>query len=216
MTFDEIVSRVCVRFNLTSDEAIARVEEEVNERYMEVISTVGLNTSAQSDAVSETEEGSRFVTFGEEDNGSVMKVETVKDRNVNETSPRILQELTAEEMMEESLTTWPPTKWAVYRVGPGFVTIQLNAEAEADDYELEADILEDTAELSGEDEPQFPRPFHDILVHGAMAIEADKKEKSTRQNRFEMKFEKRLSELRYFLATSMGRRMWSGRRPRRR
>jgi len=216
MTFDDIVDRVCTRFNLTSDEAIARVGDEVNERYMEVVSTTGLTTSTRTDGTTETEEGSRFITFGDDEDGDVIKVLSVKNANDNEDDPIILEEITAEEMSEETLHSWPPTKWCAYRQGPGFVEVQLNAEAEEDDYEFIADLEQNTAELFGDDEPQFARPFHDILIHGAMSIEADKKEKPTRQNRFEIKFEKRLSELRYHIATSQHRRFWQGSRPRRR
>lgn len=218
MTFDTIVARVCTRFNLTSDEAIARVGDEVNERYLEVLTSVGLITSTRSEGTALSEADSQYVTFGNEegDEDGVLKVITVQDANVSETNPRILEEVDADEMVEESLISWPPSKWATYRVGPGYVIVKLNALAEEDDYELFAEVEESTVELSEDDEPQFSRNFHDILIHGAMSIEADKKEKATRQNRFEVKFEKRLSELRYHIATSAHRRMWSGRRPRRR
>lgn len=191
--------------------------DEVNEKYMEVISSVGLNTSTRSDAVAETEEGSRFITFGDQEGqGDVLKVITVKDANVNESDPRVLEELDADEMAEESLVTWPATKYCIYRIGPGYVVIKLNAEAEEDGYEFEAEVEENSAELSGDDEPQFPRPFHDILIHGVMGIEGDKKEKESRGVRAEQRFQVRLSELRYHLATSAHRRFWQGKRPRRR
>ncbi len=60
----------------------------------------------------------------------------------------------------------------------------------------------DLAVLGASDTPTFPEQFHDILVYGAMAIELDKMEKPDRQAAAEARFQGRLSELRFFIATS--------------
>lgn len=74
MTFDEIVSRVCDRLNLTSSDATTRVGKSVNERYQAVITDVGLSTSVNVLANGNLVAGSRFVTFN-----NVMKVFSVSD-----------------------------------------------------------------------------------------------------------------------------------------
>lgn len=218
MTFTEIRDRIATRFNLTSAEALSRIEDEINEVYLEVVTSVGMVTSTRTEATAEAADGSRYVTFGDSEAGDVLKVITVKDANVNTTNPRILEEIEADEMVEESLISWPPTKYCIYRVGPGSVIVKFNAECDTDNdgYEFTAEVEESTTELTDDDEPQFPRNFHDVLIKGVMIIEADKKEKPERLVKFEQRFERRMGDLRYFLATSAHRRFWQGKRPRRR
>jgi len=67
---------------------------------------------------------------------------------------------------------------------------------------LSADVYERTTTLSGTDEPLFDENYHDILVHWGKVPELLKMEKADLSEKAEADGEKRLSELRMFIAKS--------------
>jgi len=220
MTFTGIVNRVCQRLNLTSAAAIARIGEEVNDVFREVVSSVNLATSVRSTITALTTEDSRYVTFGSEDpedEDRIIKIQAVFLPDDTAPPPwNVLQSVTFDEMRNILPTAWPPTLYAIDRVGATSVRIFLNAEAPDDETELHADVLLASDTMSGTDQPFFPENFHDIIVYGVMAIELDKMEKEDRAQRSWAQYEKRMSELRYFLSIDaylrihQGKRGWDG------
>jgi hypothetical protein len=77
-------------------------------------------------------------------------------------------------------------------------------------YNLSADVLAIGTDMTADgDVPTFPEDFHDILVEAVLKDELSKMEKLQYSRDAERKFEKRLSELRYFLA----KRAYLSRRP---
>lgn len=201
MTFDEIVSRVCDRLNLTSTEAITRVGQFVNDRYRQVVASVGLQPSILTTAIGLTVNGSRYVSFGPtDDQGGVIKILAVYDATV--TPERVFSEATFDTLRNALVTSWPPRRYAISNMASDTVTIFLDAEAEADDVVLTADVLSNSDTLADDSEPVFGENFHDILVFGAMSDELDKMEKPSLSDKQEKKFQARLSDLRLFIATS--------------
>ena len=201
MTFDEIVQKVADRLNLTSADAITRIGEAVNDRYREVATTLGLATTARSVAVGFTLVDEPYMTFGDVDDG-VQKIISVYDDST--TPPRMLDEYTFEDLRDlgKPVAGWPPKRYAIARSDAFSVTILMDVIPDEDDLELTADTLENTIVLSGSDLPLFPEDYHDLLVHGAMAVELYKMEKPQLAERREQQYEKRISDLRMFIAKS--------------
>lgn len=217
MTFDEIVARVMKRTNLTSDEAAERVGEEVNDIYREIVSSVSLETSIRSTSTATSVNGSRYVMFGGtgEDDDKVLKLMSVW--LPDQPSPwNVLASATFDELRNTLPITWPPRQYAISRMGPTWVEVFLDAEATDSTSELSADIMERSITMSGDDEPNFTEDFHDVLVYGVLAIELDKMEKTARADKAQKNFERRLSDLRYwvskdaYLRIHQGKNRWNG------
>jgi hypothetical protein len=80
-----------------------------------------------------------------------------------------------------------------------------------DPFTLYADGYVNVSTLSGSDIPDFPESFHDILIWGAMADEYRKMEKLPLMQDAEANYEKRLSDLRMFIAKSSYLDIYQGR-----
>ena len=195
MTFADIVSAVSVTMNLTSTEALARIPTWVNMRYREVCSGVGLSTLDQGPVNATTTIGSRFLTFGP----GVEKVLAVY--NTAYTPPVFLDEFDYDTLLNQPLSSDPPSAWAVQASTDKTVTVMLNAMA-GSAYVLTASARLNTSTLSGTMVPVIPEDFHDILIFGAKEMELEKMEKYDMATRQAERFEKRLSELRYYVASS--------------
>ena len=123
----------------------------------------------------------------------------------------VLGEITMDEMrMIPVMTGDQPQNWAPQNTGASTVTIQLDT-IPSTAYILNADVESNLTDLSGSNVPAFPQDFHDILVRGGLADELYKMEKYELSQVQEEKFEKRLSELRLFIAKSNGLEIFQGR-----
>ncbi len=200
-SFAELINEVADRLNLTSDQAMARIGRSVNERYRWMASSIGLQTSVRGTVTATATIGSRFLTFAAE------KLFAVYDASA--TPPQMLEETTAEQMRLLPLGTDPARIYAIYRVGSSTVTIWLNA-VPTTAYVLTADIETTLTTLTSGLIPAFPEDFHDLLVYGAMATELDKMEKYDLAAKQEALYEKRLSDLRLFLAKTAYRDLVQG------
>ncbi len=276
MTFTAIVAKIADRLNLTSAAALTRIGEEVNDRYREIMSGVGLQTSIRTTATKQVTVGNRLVVFTCEkifnvfdnfgravtsitrssttatvtttiDHGYatgdsvVVSGATQTDYNGTfvitvltdttftyevENSPVtpatgtitvellqtqwVLGERTMDELRMMPVQADPPQNWAPQNTGASTVTIQLDSIPESA-YILNADVEMNITSMSGSDVPAFPQDFHDILVRGGLADELMKMEKYSEADVQEGKFEKRLSELRLFIAKSNGLEIFQGR-----
>lgn len=212
MTFDQIVSRVMYRLNLTSETSRTSVEEGVNDRYKRVTSSIGLVTSRRvilPFTIDPTDVDSTLPDAAFEGLEKILKISLVvtgRNRNVNP--------LTYEEITELTSTTLRalPNFYAVKRMGSGVVTVTFDAYPEdpfdllVEGYEI-ADVLEDDAE------PAFPADFHDILIEGAMGDELRKMEKLQLAQVADNKYEARLSDLRMFIIKNAYLDIVKGKRP---
>lgn len=187
------------RLNLTSTDAETRIKDEVNEVYREFVSSMGMDTSIRGVTTATTTADSRYVTFGAEDR--VIKLLSVFLPSAVAAPPySVLTSCTFDELRNTSPGTWPPTRYAISRMGADTVEIFLDCTAPADAQTLHADCLLASDTMDDGDSPTFPENFHDMLVHGVMAIELDKMEKGERANAAQSKFEKRSADLRMFIA----------------
>lgn len=206
MSFDQIVQRVMTRMNLSSDDARTRIGDNVNERYVWLCTSMGLQTAVQEEASAFTVIGSNELTFGPSPK-KVIKVMDVYNPAIPK--PNALTEVSLDQLRVSILTTDPAQMYTVWRMGADRVTIKINVTA-GSVYELDADVIVDKAELSGADVPTFSSGYHNLLYYGAMATEYDKMENDEKAAEFEAKFEQRCSELRLFIAKSMFKDIYQG------
>jgi len=196
MTFLELVNEVTDRLNLTSDQAISRIGREINARYKRVPSSIGLDTSRKIfDIPVDSVTDDRYLTFI-----GIEKVHAVKDITVAN-KPVVLIERMINEMYDLPLTGGQPRNYAVTNMGNQSVTIYVDSDTVEDQF-IKADGLELADTLSGALTPAFSESFHDVLVFGAVADELKKMEKFQLAKDAEGDFERRLSDLRMFIAKS--------------
>lgn len=207
MTFAELVTSVMGRLNLTSDDAKVRIGGEINDRYARVRTSTGMVTSNRVTVSAAATSGRDALMFV-----GVEKVLTVYNPSLPPLS-QPLDEVSFLDFRTMPKLTEPPTAYAIDRIRARSVTIRVNCTASADgSFTLNADGYEEAIELTGDLEPAFSASFHDILLHGAMADELLKLEKPELAADRENKYELRLAELRYEIAKSAARRVYSGRR----
>lgn len=196
MTFLELVNEVTDRLNLTSDQAISRVGREINSRYKRVTSSIGLVTSRRlADVAVQTVTDNRYLTFT-----GIEKVLSVLDVT-DPDNPVVLVERGFDEMNTLPLTGGQPRNYAVSTMGANYVIIYVDSDIVEDAF-IKADGLELADTLSGSMTPAFAESFHDALVFGAVADELRKMEKIQLAKDAEEDFERRVSDLRMFIAVS--------------
>jgi len=122
----------------------------------------------------------------------------------------ILGERTMDELRMMTIQSDPPQNWAPANMNADTVTAQLDV-IPSSAYILNADVEINITNLAGSNVPGFAQDFHDILVRGALADELMKMEKYSEAETQEGKFEKRLSELRLYIAKSNGLDIFQGR-----
>lgn len=195
MTFTELVDELKDQLNLRRTDSATRLGRAVNARYKRVTSAIGLRSSRQATSITaNTTIGSTLVTF------ALSKVERITDARSG--SIRVLDEVLIDELLEENARTDDhPTRWALQLSAPDTVTVRTDALAQTQ-FELRADGLSPAGTLSGSMEPQFAEDFHDILIFGVLADEYRKAEKVKLAQEMEEMFERRLSDLRMFIAKS--------------
>ncbi len=182
------------RLNLTSTDARTRIKVEINLRYREVQSGVNLSSTRRGITTFTTASGSSTTT-----QSGIAKVLSVFD---NVYLMRPLREIslnTIRAMDAPSLVQGVPYEFVVQNDTHDVITLRLFPQPQVV-YALQADVLLTGTDMSSDsDEPAFPDDFHDILVQGVVADELNKLEKFREAQLFEAKFEKRLTELRYFI-----------------
>mgnify|MGYP001570735315 CR=1 FL=1 len=191
------------RLNLTAPTALTRIGLEINERYRELATSVGLNTTTRDTVSASTVISNRSVTF------ICQKLLAVYDPAY--TPPRVLQERTFDELRNQAVGADPPLRYALQLMGATTVTIFLNV-SPATVYTLTADIEKNLEDLSGSQIPAFPVAYHDILIRGVMADELHKMEKYELAAEQEAKFEKRSGDLRLYIAKSAYLQIYQGKR----
>lgn len=196
MTFTEIVTEVTADLGLTSSEATTRVGRKVNIRYKEVVSSLGLDTSKRTNSTVHPTVGSAEITLS-----NYVKVTRVADISTGEV--QVLDEVSWDELRETLADdSDSPTKWAVKRVNGKSVEIAFDVTFLTVDPDIRVDGYATSATLAGTDVPAFPEDFHDILVWGVKADELMKEEKVLLE-KCQKQFDKRMSQLKLFLAKSL-------------
>jgi hypothetical protein len=198
VTFTDIQNAVADRLNLTSANALTRIGQSINEKYRELASSIGLQSTVRTTATANTVVGTSLLTFGPTPIG-VEKIFSVF--NAAYTPPMVLDEVTVDELRNQPLGTDPAEQYAIYNTGASSVTIQLSSKP-ATIYTMSADVETNIATLSGLMIPNFAEDYHAALIYGGMAVELEKMEKYEMAAKQEAKYQARLSDLRLFIAKS--------------
>jgi hypothetical protein len=194
MTMNELVEHTADVLGLSAPEAKARINRELNVRYKQVTSAIGMSPTRREEFSKAATIGSSFITFtGAEKLDVVYRIVDGKQKP--------LDELTDDEMRKAPVRDEPPTQFSLYSVAPSSVTVKIDC-VPTTTFTLYASGLADASSLSSTDSPAFPESYHDILVLGVTADELRRKEKDRAADRAEAKFESRLSDLRMFFAKS--------------
>lgn len=165
MTFESIVRRVAQRVNVSSDEALERIGESVNEAHRALTSSLGLETTRQGVITADTVNGSAYLTFGDEDTG-VTLVDTV----LHPETHKPLNRVNLAELRMQTPGTWPPHSYAIFRTNSFSVEIMFDTLASGI-VTVTGDGLIRANNLVADDEPYFSEDFHDILLAYALRIE---------------------------------------------
>lgn len=194
MTFDEIVSDVAGRVNVTQASGITRIGTHVNRRYRRVTSSIGLIDFRRTQILFPVTTLTRTQTIT-----GIEKVISVVNASVSNGTP--LDEITYEEMLEVVPTTGGPSCYAVKRLGASSVVLVFDSTfAAATNLSVEGEEIAST--LSGSQIPAFSESYHDVLVFGALADEQRKMEKISLARDSDMEYERILSEMRLHIAVS--------------
>lgn len=179
---------------------MARIGKELNIRYRQVTSSIGLITSRRVTVARIAVINNRNLTFNGVERLDTVYYTIVGTNNVPKN--KILDEITNDEMIDLIPGTGFPRRYCVINYAPNAVTIEVDAIPTNPVYTLNASGLSGVSTLTGTVSPQFPASFHDILIYGIKADEFIRKEKAQLAADAEQKFEARLSDLRMFIAKS--------------
>ena len=184
------------RLGYTSTAASTRVSRLISKIYREIGTSIGMSFTRQTAATEVVTIGQANVTFYETE--KVLQV-WILDGSSN---PVILGEVLLAELRGAIIpSSDKPTVWALVSTTSNGVTIRLNAAPETA-YTLYADVIAEVSDLSGSSEPAFPESFHDILIEGVLRDEYRKLEKVALARDSSVEFQRRLSDLRMFVAKS--------------
>jgi hypothetical protein len=181
---------------MTHADDLTRIGRAINRIYKTVTSSLGIQLSRRTTVQETVTQGVSTVVFSD-----VEKIYNVYNRAI--TPYKKLDEFTVEELREEMPFTAGdlPTKWALDTWDSDDITILINCVPQTA-FTLYADVISVASTLSGLNEPAFPESYHDILKYGVLVDEYDKLEKIQLSEKAEKKYEKRLSDLRMWAATS--------------
>ncbi len=196
MTFNDIVANVMDRLNLTSNDALIRVGKRVNEVYREVTTSLGLITSRRVNLAISLDPTDPDTTLPEVEVEGLEKIERI----LTEAGNRLVEK-TYDDLTKIPTKSATPRAFAVKRMNPDSVTIVLDG-FPVDPFTLTVEGHVDISDLTDDDEPAFPKSFHDLLEEGAMYMELRKMEKPELAQDAQMRYKEKLSDLRMFIAKS--------------
>jgi hypothetical protein len=184
------------RTNLTTTAARDRIKAYVNERLRRVATStnvgrvrfgsVSINTVANVNTITST---------------GLVKIVTASIPAENQ----ILDERTTDQLRSydtDVSQNGVPRFFAVKAVNATTLTVQLYPEPDAIYAVVLEGILTGTDLSADADVPGLPEDFHDVLIFGALADELPHLQRTDEAAYYEDKFEKRLSDLKYYLAKS--------------
>lgn len=202
MTFDQLVIKTMDRLNLSSEAAESRLAERINEAYKDVTSTIGLDVARRVDTVVILQGGVDLSLPEHEVDGMEKVLRIMLLDGSGDQVVRLLPQATYDDITSHKVLSGLPNAWAVKRVGDSTVTVIFDAYPETTAFSVKIEGFENAEELAGEQIPAFPSSFHDVLIEYAMAHELRKMEKDELAALALNRFEKRLSDLRMFIAKS--------------
>ncbi|HMJ86914.1 MAG TPA: hypothetical protein VK504_27235 [Vicinamibacterales bacterium] len=216
MTFLELQDRIMDRLNLSTDEARARIKNFINERVRNIQTSCNMARVRRGTITITTTNGVETLPALVDDDDPdlvIIKPLTAKIPLSPGGFPP-LSEITLDAIRRSpEASPARPHTYAVTGFGASGCALRLYPTPD-DAYEILIDGLLLGVDLVDDDDvPAMPEDFHDAILFGALADEYDHFDKAPLAAKQEKKFEKRVGELRYFIAKStylervQGRRM---------
>lgn len=204
MTFNELVSEVMSRLNLTSSTATTRVGAAINRKYRELTASVGLNVTRRVEVSENTTADTPFLIFSD-----IEKVLNVIDKRTGRN--KVLTEVSVEEIQASAPVEGDsPSTYAIWKMDANEVTILLD-QTPTGIYVLYANGYSENSTLSGSNVPAFPDSYHEVLVEGVLYDEYRKLEKPQLAMMAKQAHNELLSDLRMFIAKNGGMDVYQGR-----
>jgi hypothetical protein len=196
VTFKDCQDRVMARHNLTTTEARTRIKQYINERTRHVQTSTNIRRVRRGTvSIPTVIAAPTLVATGV---ARVLAVSTALDNRVLE--ERTLVQL---RLMDPNLSrVGDPQYYAVNVVGATAPTLRFQPIPNRVLTLTIDGMLLGTEMTADGDIPGFPEDFHNALIFGASADEYDHQEKADLLMVQEQKFERRLSDLKYWMATS--------------
>jgi hypothetical protein len=196
MTFDQIVTDIMDRLNLSSSVAQTRIGRAVNRKYRLVTTAIGMDLSRRATTQATVTIGVSDLVFS-----NTEKIISVTNRT--STPYRRLSQVTLDELRQSMpfSTSNSPSKYAESSVHADSVTITLNVIPQTA-FTLYAEVQTAVSDLSGSNEPAFPESYHDVLIEGVMGDELRKMEKPQLATLAQNEFQRILSDLKMWMAKS--------------
>ena len=183
------------RLNYTSSTTDTRLLNSIQRIYREVGTSIGMSFARQTNT-------SIVVTIANADVTFTATEKVLQVWYLTGSVPMILDEILNTEMRERVIpSSDKPTQWALVSTASNTVKIRLNAKPKTA-YTLYADVIQEISDLAATDEPTFPESFHDIIIEGVLRDEYRKQEKLALSRDSEQTYQRRLSDLRMFMAKS--------------
>ena len=196
MTFDEIVTEVKERLDLTSTEATARIGRLTNDKYKEITADVGLATTRRTTVSTLAVAGTSTLIFT-----GIEKIINVVDRT--STKHKVLDEVTMEELREEATfpTSNKPRRFAVQSTTATTVTILMDVVPSGAAFTLYADGYANMSTLSGTNVPVFAESYHNVIIWAVLGDEYRRLMRMDLARDADEKYKDRLGKLRLFIAS---------------
>lgn len=205
MTYTELVTEVTELLGLTSTTDLARVGRAINRKYKEISSSLGIKHTSRRTTVQATmTPGVSTLQFT-----SCEKLVNIFNRS---STPYVqLEDVTKDELQAQMPfnASDTPTQYAIQQIASDSVTVLLNCTPQTA-LTLYADVYSTAATLSGTDEPVFSESYHDILISAVLIDEYLKLEKPSLSAVAERHVEKRMGELRHWIAVSTTKKDYQG------
>lgn len=196
MTFVQLQDRVMGRLNLTTTAARTRIKEYLNERLRRVATSTNVGRVRYGSVSTNTTDNAETITPT-----GVIKMRTVSIPTQN----RILDERTTDQIRTydaDRSHEGVPRYYAVQKINATTLQLLLWPKPDAAYAVVTEGMLTGTDLSSDSDVPGLPEDFHDLLIFGALADEYPHLEKTELALLNEQKFERRLSDLKYFISKS--------------
>lgn len=194
MTFATLKSRVMARLKLTSAEADTRVGSYLNERYRSVATSIGLTPVRWGSTTFPTVASTKSYSPSTVIHALSLQI-PAENRLLVEQTMDFIRTIDPDDSQEGV-----PQYYVRTNYGATTTTLRLWPTPDAA-YTVNVDgILAGTDMTAAGDIPVMPEDFHDALIFGAVADELLKLDKDALSASFEKRFEKRVRDLRYFIA----------------
>lgn len=191
------------RLNLTQTAARTRIKYELNLRYREIVTSLGLGLVRRGlIQVSSVTSQAEYDTI---DTGT-SSLKIIKPISVMwNPTPTLLGQVTLQQLRKwdpDLSQEGTPQVWALVAMGATSCTIRLWPQPDVTTANciIIDGLLIGTDMSADADVPAFPEDFHDVLERMVIADELDKQEKPNLAAKQEKKADVRLKELRYFIA----------------